>query len=104
MTDALTLAAALAAGIAIGMIFFGGLWWTVKKGVSAGRPALWFGGSLVVRMGVAVAGFYFVFDGDWQRLLACTVGFLVARIIVIRLTGTMSESADSSEKQADHAT
>jgi F1F0 ATPase subunit 2 len=30
------------AGLLLGAIFFGGLWWTVRKGVSSKRPALWF--------------------------------------------------------------
>ena len=34
----------------LGTMFFGGLWWTVRTGVSSQRPALWFLGSLVLRM------------------------------------------------------
>jgi len=40
MTELLILA--LAAGLVLGAIFFGGLWWTVRKGVSSKYPALWF--------------------------------------------------------------
>ena len=60
MNETLTLALALAAGVLLGAIFFGGLWWTVRKGVSSQRPALWFLGSLLLRMSIALAGFYFV--------------------------------------------
>ena len=66
----LLLALALAAGLLLGAFFFGGLWWTVRKGMSAKRPALWFFGSLLLRMSIALAGFYFVSDGHWDRLLA----------------------------------
>ena len=38
----LTLVLAWVAGVVLGAIFFGGLWWTVRKGVSSKRPALWF--------------------------------------------------------------
>ena len=44
----------------LGAIFFGGLWWTVRKGVASRRPALWFLGSLLLRTSIALAGFYVV--------------------------------------------
>ena len=58
MNDALTLVVAWAAGMGLGALFFGGLWWTVRKAVSASQPALWFAGSLLLRTGVALAGLY----------------------------------------------
>ena len=60
MNETLTLVLALVAGVVLGAMFFGGLWWTVRKGVSSKQPALWFLGSLLLRMGIALAGFYFV--------------------------------------------
>ena len=68
------------AGMLLGAIFFGGLWWTVRKGVSSPRPALWFLGSLLLRTSIALAGFYFVSGGHWERLLACLLGFVIARL------------------------
>ena len=60
MNEVLVLAPALAAGLLLGAFFFGGLWWTVIKGVSSPRPALWFFTSMLLRMSVTLAGFYFV--------------------------------------------
>ncbi len=74
------------AGIALGIIFFGGLWWTVQKGLSSQQAPLWFSGSLLLRTGIAVTGFYFVSHGEWPKLLACLLGFLLARFAVTRLT------------------
>jgi F1F0 ATPase subunit 2 len=71
------------AGVALGVMFFGGLWWTVRKAVSSQRPALWFFGSLLLRMSLTLAGFYGVAGDQWQRLLACLVGFVFARLIVM---------------------
>jgi F1F0 ATPase subunit 2 len=76
----------LLAGMLLGAIFFGGLWWTVLKGVAARQPALWFGASLLLRTGIVLAGFYFVSGADWKRLLLCLLGFIIARLIVTRLT------------------
>src|SRR5664280_3746105 len=103
MNETLTLALALAVGLLLGVIFFGGLWWTVRKGVSSKQPALWFFGSLLVRMSIALAGFYFVGRGHWERLLVCLLGFIVARLIVTRLTGPQVKHHNSPAMEAGHA-
>jgi F1F0 ATPase subunit 2 len=90
--DALTLLLAWLAGGALGAFFFGGLWWTVRKGLDASNPALWILLSVLLRTGVALTGFYFVAGADWQRLLACLVGFMMARQIVMRLTREVSHA------------
>jgi F1F0 ATPase subunit 2 len=77
---------ALLAGVLLGGIFFGGLWWTIRRGVSSKQPAIWFSGSLLLRTVIAVAGFYFVSHGNWRLLLACLLGFILARILVTRYT------------------
>ena len=86
MNEGLLLALALSAGLLLGVMFFGGLWWTVRRGVASERPAFWFFGSLLLRMSIALAGFYFVSGGQWERLLLCLVGFVVARLVVTWLT------------------
>lgn len=103
MNETLTWVLAGVAGLLLGAFFFGGLWWTVRKGMSAKRPALWFFGSLLLRTGIVVAGFYFVGDGHWQRLLACLLGFVIARFIVTRLAGPPVEHYDAPAKVAGHA-
>jgi F1F0 ATPase subunit 2 len=77
---------ALAAGVALGAFYFGGLWWTVVRGVAARHVALWFFASLLLRTGVTLLGFYLVGHGSWERLLVCLAGFVMARLIVTRLT------------------
>jgi F1F0 ATPase subunit 2 len=103
MNETLTLVLAWVAGGALGAIFFGGLWWTVRHGASSQRPALWFVASLLLRMSIAIAGFYFVGRGDWQRLLLCLLGFVVARFIVTRLTRPPVEPRNSRAREASHA-
>ncbi len=73
-------------GLLLGALFFGGLWLTVKKTVSAKQPALWIAGSFLLRTGTALIGFYYIGHGDWQRLMTCLVGFITARLIIIRIT------------------
>ncbi|MBF0245643.1 MAG: ATP synthase subunit I, partial [Planctomycetes bacterium] len=83
ISETLTSIVAVIAGLLIGMFFFGGLWWTVRRGVASPSPALWFFTSLLLRMGMAMAGFYWVGrllgHATWQPLLLCLLGFLLAR-------------------------
>lgn len=94
MTDALQWLGVLLAGVALGGVFFGGLWWTVRRGLASSRPALWFVGSLVVRVGVTLGGIYAVAGDQWQRLLAVLLGFWLGRVLVLRLTRPPSPMAD----------
>ena len=103
MNETFTLVLACIAGLLLGAIFFGGLWWTVRKGVSSSRPALWFLGSVLVRMSIVLPGFYFVGREHWERLVACLFGFIIARFIVMRLTRAPVEHHDSRTKEASHA-
>ena len=80
-------ALALVGGAALGALFFGGLWWTVAKGASSERPALWFLASLLIRTSVVLGGFYWIASaGHWQPLLSALLGFAIARPIVMFLT------------------
>jgi len=86
MNETLSLVLGLLVGVLLGGMFFGGLWWTVLKGVSSKQPALWFFGSLLLRTSIALAGFYFIARGHWERMLVCLLGFVIARLIVKHLT------------------
>jgi F1F0 ATPase subunit 2 len=86
MSEILAFTLALAGGLFLGAMFFGGLWWTVRKGISSPVPALWFLGSVLLRMGLALAGFYYVSAGEWKNLVACLIGFVIARVLITHLT------------------
>jgi F1F0 ATPase subunit 2 len=101
MSDISAHALALLAGVLLGAFFFGGLWWTVQKGVTSGRPALWFLGSLLLRTGTVLAGFYFISQGHWSRLLICLFGFLIARFLLVkRLTRELGKDQTELKKEA----
>jgi F1F0 ATPase subunit 2 len=86
MNELLSLALAWLAGATLGGVFFGGLWWTVHKGVLSQQPVIWFAGSLLLRTTITLAGFYFVMGSSWRRLLLCSIGFIMARVLVTWLT------------------
>ena len=103
MNEVLLLALASSAGVLLGAMFFGGLWWTVRKGVSSEQPAVWFFGSLLLRMSIALGGFYFVSGGHWERLLLCLVGFVFARLVVTRLIRSSGDNQSLPIQEARYA-
>jgi len=103
MNETLSLMLAWVAGGLLGALFFGGLWWTVREGVSSPRPALWFLGSFLLRMSIALAGFYFVSGSHWERLLLCLLGFVMARLVVTWMTRPSGENQARLAQEASHA-
>ena len=103
MNEVLILALAMAAGFVLGAFFFGGLWWTVKRGISSQRPALWFLGSMLLRTSTTLAGFYFVGRDNWKRWLLCLLGFVLARLVVHRLTRPSIEHRNARAPETPYA-
>jgi F1F0 ATPase subunit 2 len=99
--EILILVLALMAGGLLGVIFFGGLWWTIKKGVDSKRPALLFVGSMLLRTSVTLAGFYFIGHDNLERVLVCLVGFVLARIAITKIT-KKTEKPSFMVKEARH--
>ena len=86
MNDAVSLPGVLLEGFLLGVGFFGGLWWTVQKGLTAKNPALWFFGSTLLRVSLVLGGFYLIARDDWRALLVGLLGFVIARMAVTRFT------------------
>ena len=85
MTGIGRIAEAVPAGMALGTVFFGGLWWTVSRGLTATAPALWFGLSALLRMAVVLSGLYYFARLGLPNLAASLCGLLVARGAIGRL-------------------
>ena len=103
MREFLSLATALVAGVLLGTVFFSGLWWTVRRAISSDQPALWFFGSLLLRMGITLTGFYFVGQGHWERWLLCLLGFVLARLVVSRLTRLSGDNQSGPAQEVIYA-
>ena len=86
MTDWYILPGVLLAGLILGGVFFGGLWLTVKLGLVSKQPALWFSISLILRLGITLAGFYLIAGTHWERFVVMLAGFIISRILVKRIT------------------
>jgi F1F0 ATPase subunit 2 len=77
-------------GILIGILFYGGLWFTVQALLVTRHPALLAISSFWARTVIALFGFLFLMDGKWHNALACLAGFALGRVlwsIFVRHTG-----------------
>lgn len=82
---------ALISGLILGIIFFGGLWLTVKEALGTTYATLWFLGSSLIRTAIVLTGFYFVAQGSMLQLLISVAGFVAARYLVLRLTRQLKQ-------------
>lgn len=87
-------------GLVLGFVFFGGLWWTVRRVPDAGQPGLLVAASFAVRTLTVLAGMYWMMDGRIERLAACMMGFLVARLILLRRWRPQKERPDCGGEPA----
>jgi len=72
------------AGALLGLFYFGGLWLTVR-GITCGKkPEILMLSSFIIRLMVALSGFYLVMDGGMGRLMACLSGFLLMRYVLTK--------------------
>lgn len=102
MNDPIRLLLSAVAGLLLGGFFFLALWWSLRKALVSTWPMLWQLGGMLARFAVVLAGFYFVADGRWQRMLACLAGFVVARIVLLRLVPSPLHRLATNE-EASHA-
>lgn len=93
-----------AAGSLMGGLFFGGLWFTVKKSISSKNPALRIFISFILRMGMALLGFYYMAQFGWQAMLLGLFGFTAARFIVTYFTERYDKKQNWLNKKTTYET
>ncbi len=77
----------LLSGVALGGLYYGGLWWTVSKLHLSRHPALLSIGSFIVRTGIVTCGLIFISRGSLLFLALSLAGFFAARILATRRLG-----------------
>lgn len=98
MDKVLILLLAFAAGLLLGAFFFGGLWWTTKKALASKVPMVWFFSSLIIRLGITLLVIYYLGRNHWERILICLLGFIIARIIIVRLTRKQVQTKSATKE------
>jgi len=101
MSETLTLILVTGAGFVLGICFFGSLWWTIQRALTSKRPALLFLVSLLLRISLTLAGFYYIANGRLKLFLLCLLGFVIARFVMVRLVGL--PTATPSQEEASYA-
>lgn len=75
------------AGMGVGLFYYGGLWWTVRRLPHQGRPGVLFAVSFLVRSLLTVGAIYVITQGRLDTLAACMVGFVLMRVWLVRRWG-----------------
>ncbi len=84
MNEWIALLGPLLGGVFLGLLFFGGLWLTIKYAVKARNAGPWFVLSMLLRTALVLAGFYLIAQGEFAAFLACLLGFILSRMMVIK--------------------
>ncbi len=74
-------------GSVLGILFFGGLYWSVNQLPKAKHPGLLMTASLMVRMAILLTGLYFLMAGDIKNLLAAVAGVMLVKFAMIAKIG-----------------
>jgi F1F0 ATPase subunit 2 len=86
MTELLTWLLAALGGAALGLFYFAGLWFTLRRLPGHPHPALWVAGSFILRLAVSLSGFYVILgpDRNLTRLGIALLAFLAVRVVLTR--------------------
>lgn len=84
MQTIVDLLAPFVAGSLIGIAYGVALWWSIGRLHRSRHSLAWLLGGAGIRVAGVVVLFALVMDGQWDRLLACLVGFLVARLALVQ--------------------
>jgi len=71
-------------GFVLGSLYFWGLWQTTQRLTMTRAPVRLFLVSYFGRLILAGLGFYWIAQGGWVNVLLCSLGFLIARSLLIR--------------------
>lgn len=89
MLSPIELIGAACFGGLLAIVYFGGLWWTIRQLSTSQHPIATYFGSLFARLTVALLGFFVLAAYcPWQALAACIVGFMVARLMLVHFLGS----------------
>lgn len=90
MSPAIVFVAGALAGTVLGLVFFGGLWWTSTRLARSTRPALLVAASLLGRMLVLALGLVVLARIDVLALVGGLAGMLATRIALTHMAANGS--------------
>lgn len=80
-------------GMALGLGYFAGLWFTLQRLPNHPHPALWMAGSFALRLTLSLSGFYLILGSDRSliRLGIALLTFMLARVMLTRRLHPVAE-------------
>ncbi|MCB1771276.1 MAG: ATP synthase subunit I [Candidatus Competibacteraceae bacterium] len=84
MTEFLNGLLAALGGTVLGLFYFAGLWFTLRRLPGHPHPALWIAGSFILRLTVSLSGLYVILGSDRSltRLGIALLAFLTVRVVL----------------------
>lgn len=83
---------AVVGGAALSIVYFGGLWLTVKELIEQNRSVWLMIGSFLLRTGILLLVFYALVIQHWVYLIVAFVTFLVVRQFILNRIRKSSEA------------
>lgn len=90
--DFLSVCVALVMGTALGLFYFGGLWWTLKGIHKRSRPFVFLGLSYLFRTGFCLVGFWVVLQRGILALIISLIAFALVRFFLTRKIGSINSN------------
>jgi F1F0 ATPase subunit 2 len=84
MAEGVRLALAAVGGAAVGLVYFGGLWVTVRRLPASRTPVVLTLVSFVGRLAIVAVGFWVLTADEPLRIGAALLGLLAVRTVLVR--------------------
>ncbi|MFA6001589.1 MAG: ATP synthase subunit I [Thermoleophilia bacterium] len=99
MTVLLDIILPVFAGLALGIVYFGGLWLTLRRLATSSQPAFLALGSYTGRLALCLTVFILIARATGlQGILICTAAFIIARMILVRRWGKPEPALPGMDK------
>ncbi|MBU1055875.1 MAG: ATP synthase subunit I [Proteobacteria bacterium] len=86
-------------GVILSILFFGGLWWTLKKIPQKQNPQRFLGYSFIIRTSIALGGFWLALNHSLAAFGITMAAFALMRFILTHRLG----SAKGDEKNVNQS-
>jgi len=74
-------------GTALGLLYFGGLWWTVNRIRNVDHAVGFYLASLIIRAAVLLLSLFWLLQLGIVNLFVAVIGFFAVRLVLIRRLG-----------------
>lgn len=85
-------------GMLLGLVYFGGLYLSIKRMSESKYPAMLMTLSFIIRMGILIGIFFYLSKDGYKNMLFALLGVILTRFI---LTFTLKGQSENSKKRGD---